>query len=110
MQSKKHSFLEAVTNTFVGFIISLVASFAIFPAVGIHTTPLQNLTVTIFYTIISIIRGYVLRRWFNKKTDQPKANMVDGPIFWLHCFHCETDMPVTEDKEVLFCSNWGLKH
>lgn len=68
MQTKKHSFIEAVTNTAVGFIISLTATFIIFPIVDIQSTGTKNVIVTIFFTVISIIRSYILRRFFNKKT------------------------------------------
>lgn len=67
MQSRKHSFIETVTNTAVGFIISLVSTFAIFPIVGIESSSGQNVVVTVFFTAISITRGYVIRRFFNNK-------------------------------------------
>lgn len=74
MQTKKQSFLESLTNTAVGFIISLASTFVIFPLVGYESTPFKNLVVTVFFTVISIIRGYVIRRWFNKKL------FLDAPL------------------------------
>ena len=67
MQSKKQSLLEAITNTSIGFIISLGATFLIFPIVGIESNAGKNIIITIFFTVISILRGYLLRRLFNKK-------------------------------------------
>lgn len=67
-QSKLHSLKESITNVAIGFCISLIATFFIFPAVGILSTPAQNVGVTICYTIIAVIRNYVVRRWFNKKS------------------------------------------
>lgn len=67
MQTKKQSFIEAVTNTTVGFIISLTATFIIFPLVGVATTPFKNVLITLFFTAISIARGYIIRRVFNSK-------------------------------------------
>lgn len=66
MQTKKHSFYEALSNTAIGFIISLSATFVIFPLLDIPTTSGQNIVITLFFTVISIIRGYVIRRWFNE--------------------------------------------
>lgn len=66
MQTKRNSFIEATTNTAIGFIISLASTFLVFPLVGVNTTSKQNLEVTLYFTVISIIRGYVLRRMFNK--------------------------------------------
>lgn len=67
MQTKTNSLIEAVTNTSVGFIISLAATFVIFPLVGVESTGAKNIVITLFFTIISILRGYIVRRIFNKK-------------------------------------------
>ncbi len=67
MQTKKHSLIEAITNTAVGFFISLSATFLIFPIVGIESTGFKNVVITLFFTVISVFRGYVIRRFFNKK-------------------------------------------
>ncbi len=74
MQSKKHSLIEAITNTSVGFIISLLSTFIIFPLVGIESTGTKNVIITLFFTAISILRGYVIRRFFNKKNRKKCAN------------------------------------
>lgn len=68
-QTKKQSFIEASTNTAVGFVISLASTFIIFPLVGFETSPSKNIVVTLFFTAVSILRGYVIRRCFNKKID-----------------------------------------
>jgi predicted membrane protein len=53
-------------HTAVGFIISLTATFVIFPLVGFESSFSKNLIVTLFFTVISILRGYFIRRFFNK--------------------------------------------
>lgn len=67
MQSKKGSFWEAVTNTFVGFIITLAFSPLIYSMCGIKYNYGQIGMATLLFTLLSIIRGYVIRRWFNKR-------------------------------------------
>ena len=67
MQTKKQSFIESLTNTAVGFTISLMATFIVLPLFNIKSSFAQNLGITICFTVISIIRGYVIRRYFNKK-------------------------------------------
>jgi high-affinity Fe2+/Pb2+ permease len=67
MQTKKQSFIESLTNTFVGFAISFAATFLIFPLVGIQSSGAKNFVITLFFTVVSILRGYVIRRYFNKK-------------------------------------------
>jgi hypothetical protein len=66
-QTKKQSFTEAISNTAVGFIVSYVSTFLIFPLVGLKTTPGTNLIIVLYFTAVSILRGYVIRRLFNKK-------------------------------------------
>ena len=111
MQTKKQSFIESITNTAVGFVISFASTFLIFPLVGISSSAGKNIIITLFFTTISILRGYFIRRWFNKNITKQKPVLTDdGQIFWLHCFNCENDMPVIEDQEILYCSNCGLKH
>lgn len=65
-QTKKQSLIEAITNTVVGFIISLISISIILPIMGFESTTGQNLTLTVYFTVISICRGYILRRIFNK--------------------------------------------
>ncbi|QAA81394.1 hypothetical protein EI546_06470 [Aequorivita sp. H23M31] len=65
-QSKKQSLLEAITNTAVGFGISLLSIFIILPVLGIESTASKNVVITLYFTVISIVRGYVLRRVFNR--------------------------------------------
>lgn len=67
MQSKKQSLKEAITNTTVGFGISYLSTFAIFPWLGLRTSAATNMVITLYFTIISIVRSYALRRWFNKR-------------------------------------------
>jgi len=65
MQKKKHSLIESVTNTVIGFLISLLIQLIIYPVMGIPVTLSQNFVITAIFTIASILRGYVIRRLFN---------------------------------------------
>ncbi len=66
-QTKKQSFVESLTNTAVGFLISLGSTFIIFPLVGFESSVTKNIIVTLFFTVVSILRGYFIRRYFNNK-------------------------------------------
>lgn len=66
-QTKYQSFIESITNTVIGFLISLAATFVIFPIVNIQSNPSKNVAITVFFTVISILRSYIIRRYFNKK-------------------------------------------
>jgi hypothetical protein len=67
MQTKKQSLIEAFINVAIGFCVSWASTFLIFPLVGIASSPGKNLQITLYFTIISILRSYILRRFFNKK-------------------------------------------
>lgn len=67
-QDRIDSFFEAVTNTAVGFVISLITWYFVADAMDIPVTWSQNLIITGIFTVVSIIRGYVLRRIFDGRT------------------------------------------
>lgn len=66
MQSKKHSMMETFLNIAIGWIVSICANAIIFPIVGVDLPLEANLKVSVFFTIISIIRTYAVRRYFNR--------------------------------------------
>ena len=76
-QSKLDSFLEAWLNVLIGFGISVLANFVIFPLVGIGASTTQIITVGIFMTFVSVARSYLVRRWANKYLSQVRAKIVE---------------------------------
>ena len=67
MQTRKFSWIEAITNTVIGFIISFLIQIAIYPALHISVKFSQNIIITSVFTVTSILRGYLVRRFFNFK-------------------------------------------
>lgn len=68
MQTKKQSFLESVTQTVIGLLTSIIIQLFLYPAMGIPVTFFQNIIITLVFFIVSILRGYVIRRYFTKKS------------------------------------------
>ena len=65
-QTRLGSIAEAWANIAVGFVINFTANWLILPAFGFHTLTLKtNFEIGLLYTLISLVRSYVLRRWFN---------------------------------------------
>lgn len=64
-QSKKGSFVEALTNTAIGWSINLVANLVVLPWFGFDVTVTQAIGIGVIFTGISIARGYFVRRAFN---------------------------------------------
>ena len=77
MQSKLDSFIEAWLNVLIGFGVSVLANFVIFPLVGIGASTTQIIAVGVFMTFVSVVRSYLVRRWANKYLSQVRAKMVE---------------------------------
>lgn len=72
-QTRKGSLAEALINVLIGYGINLIANALIFPLFGWHISLKQNIALGVFYTIISIVRSYFIRRWFNKLIQKATA-------------------------------------
>lgn len=59
------SIVEAKTNIAVGFGINYAANLAVLPAFGYNVTPGDAFGIGLVFTVISIARTLVIRRWFN---------------------------------------------
>lgn len=64
-QSRKMSMLETVTSTCIGFVIAIASQYVIFPVFGIHVPLHEHLEMGVFFTVVSVVRGYLIRRLFN---------------------------------------------
>lgn len=65
-QTRLGSLIEAWTNTALGFLVNLAASFVVYPLFGVSFSLVQNLGIVTIFTVISVLRGYCVRRWFNR--------------------------------------------
>ncbi len=66
-QTRLGSLIEAIINVLIGFGINFTANMLIFPLFGFHITPGANLALGLIYTVISVVRSYAVRRWFNAR-------------------------------------------
>ena len=66
MQSKQRSALESVTNVLVGFLVAVGANLIVLPAFGYNVTVYDSFAIGWLFTLISLIRSYILRRLFNR--------------------------------------------
>lgn len=65
-QSRLQSMIETVTSTAIGYVVAVASQVAIFPLFGIHVRLVDNLGIGVVFTVISLIRGYGVRRMFNR--------------------------------------------
>ena len=61
-QSRWMSLLEAVTNVLVGYGVAVATQWLAFPLFGLHATLQENLLIGLIFTVVSLIRSYLLRR------------------------------------------------
>lgn len=66
-QSKKQSVLESTIQTLIGLGTSIAVQLIIYPLMGIPVSLQQNIIITIVFFTVSIVRGYLVRRYFNSK-------------------------------------------
>lgn len=69
-QSRSAAFLESLTGTTAGFLLSVWVQRLLFPALGHDLSLRENLAVASVFTGLSILRGYAVRRVFNALRDQ----------------------------------------
>lgn len=66
-QTRVGSLIEACIGTAIGFAVSMLLSMIVYPMHGHSFTLAQNASITAIFTIASIARGYVVRRWFQAR-------------------------------------------
>ena len=72
MQTKYQSLIESFTHILIGYLTALLSQVLIFPLFDINVSLQDNLLIGLYFTIISLIRSYLVRRYFNKKVDSDK--------------------------------------
>jgi len=65
MQTRLMSMVETITNVAIGLIVSFLSQVVIFKYYDIRISLAQNLELTLYFTVVSVIRGFALRRFFN---------------------------------------------
>ena len=65
MQSRLGSFLESLANVAIGYGVAVGAQILVFPLFGVVIPMSSNLLIAIIFTLVSLVRSYLLRRLFN---------------------------------------------
>lgn len=75
-QSRVGSLIEVCLNILIGFSINWIANLWILPLYGFHITGGQAFSMGLIFTAISVVRGYVIRRWFNARLHRASITMA----------------------------------
>jgi hypothetical protein len=65
-QSRFMSLVEATTNVVVGYLLAIATQIAVFPWFGIDAGLSDHLTIGLAFVGVSLARGYLLRRLFER--------------------------------------------
>ena len=65
-QTRRMSLVEAITNVAVGYAMAVAMQLLVFPWFGLHASLGENLAIGALFTGISLVRGYALRRMFER--------------------------------------------
>lgn len=66
-QTRIGSLIEVCFNIAIGFAINWVANLYILPLYGFAITGGQAFSMGLIFTVISVVRSYIIRRWFNAR-------------------------------------------
>jgi hypothetical protein len=75
-QTKIESLVESIVNILIGYGIAITSQLLIFPLYGIDIPLSANLGICAWFTAISLIRSYAIRRWFNAGLHQAVVRTV----------------------------------
>ncbi len=67
MQSHWESAKEAASQMWIGFILSVIANYLYVLIFGPVTTFIHTILLTLWMTVYSFIRSYLIRRYYNAK-------------------------------------------
>ena len=65
-QSRHMSLAEAAANVVIGYGIAVATQVVVFPVFGIHINLAADLAIGGIFAMISLLRGFVLRRIFER--------------------------------------------
>jgi hypothetical protein len=66
-QTRIGSLIEAAAQTVIGYVINLGVQLVLYPIMGATFTFGQNIVIGCVFMVVSLVRGFVLRRWFNAR-------------------------------------------
>ena len=66
-QPRRMSLIETTTNVVVGYVLAVATQIVVFPWFGLQPSLGENFALGLAFTSISLVRGYTLRRLFERR-------------------------------------------
>lgn len=108
-QTRFHSLVEIGTSTTIGYMVAVLSQMVIFPLFNVYVSFGENFIIAAWFTVISLIRGYMVRRWFNNlgsEIDDFLARIIvkfpKSSSFQRSNFHREKNVEYHGEKNVEF--------
>lgn len=64
-QTRLESLAEVIINVIIGWGVGLLTQLVVFPIFNIHVSFGDQFWISVVFTVVSIVRSYAIRRWFN---------------------------------------------
>ena len=71
MQTRLMSLTEAIANVVVGYALAVLTQVLVFPLFGFEPSLSENLRIGLVFTALSLARGYLIRRFFDRLRFSP---------------------------------------
>jgi hypothetical protein len=76
-QTRLTSLIEAAINTGIGLVVSYLTWPVAATLFGVSYTTSQHINITLFFTVISVARSYIVRRYFNARLHRLARRAAD---------------------------------
>lgn len=70
MQSRRESLVEALVGTLVAYVVGVLTNLVLFEVYDLPLGLRHANEITIIFTALSLLRGYIVRRVFNAKRER----------------------------------------
>ena len=75
-QSRLGSLYESLFNILIGYGINFAGNMLILPLFGFNVSVAQNLQIGLLFTVISVARSYLVRRYFNERLQRAAQRLA----------------------------------
>lgn len=64
-QTRLGSLVEVCTNVAIGYVVALMTQLVVFPLFDMHVSMGEHIMIGVLFTVVSIVRSYIVRRVFD---------------------------------------------
>jgi len=79
-QTRRSSLIESLLNIAIGLVVGFCSQLVVFPFLGMDVAITTNMQISLYFTMISLARSYVIRRWFNERLHRTATALSEGRI------------------------------